>query len=985
LFSNSGNFIHGGASTIIWTTTNNNAISMNGDTFYNLVLNSGGDGSGNAVFSTESALTIEGAFHLIAGTLNISDAAHTVTVGGDFNNESTINSGSAKFIFNGSTVQTLTASATQNFNNLELSGAGSKVLAVDIIILGSLTNNSVFNAGTHNISCKGDWGGTGSLIPGTSTVTLDGSTSQRVTKAVTFNNLIINNSSVLNSVSLNGIITINGNLTLTDGVVTTSTSKYIYLINGATLTGGNENSYISGLLRKAGSEDFIFPIGTSSYYAPLQISNLGSVADFSAQYFDVAPTNRSLLEEGLNSVSDAEYWNLTRNSGTASPIVSLYWNDSDFSGINDVDVLSVARYNTLVPQWQSYGVGSVTPSADTTSGFITSDLAFDAFGKITFGYEYPTLVWDSSTGSTNFTDPANWIGGSSQAPSAQTNIQVPDVTGGDHPIVSIAGQSTYNVLVQNGGILEIADNMELKVEGIFDVEAGGTLILGANASLTLYQDFTVNGTIQNNTNSTLKFSGIVDQNITFDTCYNAVFNGSALKILNSDIVVKGNVSITNSLNPGSHTLTVMGNWVNSGTFNSATSTVILKGTSTQALSESSANGFYNLTINNTSPTIPQITLNTNVLVSGALNMLDGVISSTTTREFRVGNTGTLVASSDSAYVDGSMYKYGVADFVFPIGKNSIVAKLGISGMSGSGNFRAEYFDTKYADLENIGVGLDKVTNIEYWNLSRPSGTAKPYITLYWSDSVRSGVADHTGLRVAHYYSDSWHDIGNGSSAAYVDSSGYVRSSLTVDSFSPFTLASVDGSNPLPIELEVFAANVIDNNVVITWTTATEKNNHFFSVERMNSVGEIEKLVEISGAGNSNEALSYKVFDYNPFMGDSYYRLKQTDFDGKTITYDWLAVNYWPKTQKSQFELEVYPNPSNGEQVNLQVSGIQSGQITCNVYNLMGELVNTESLTVYEGTLSQVWSLSLLKGLNQGIYLLKVSDGVSEQLQRIIIK
>ncbi|MGB3616831.1 MAG: LamG domain-containing protein, partial [Catalinimonas sp.] len=90
---------------------------------------------------------------------------------------------------------------------------------------------------------------------------------------------------------------------------------------------------------------------------------------------------------------------------------------------------------------------------------------------------------------------------------------------------------------------------------------------------------------------------------------------------------------------------------------------------------------------------------------------------------------------------------------------------------------------------------------------------------------------------------------------------------------------------LPIELTDFSAEVSGDAVVLTWETATEINNAYFTVERSTDGQHFEAVGQVTGAGNSGQSLSYTWQDVAPPAGRLYYRLKQTDFDG---TYAWFT-------------------------------------------------------------------------------------------------
>lgn len=94
---------------------------------------------------------------------------------------------------------------------------------------------------------------------------------------------------------------------------------------------------------------------------------------------------------------------------------------------------------------------------------------------------------------------------------------------------------------------------------------------------------------------------------------------------------------------------------------------------------------------------------------------------------------------------------------------------------------------------------------------------------------------------------------------------------------------IDCSVALPVELLSFSAKEQENQVFLYWQTASETNNDFFSIERSKDLKSWEQVQEVAGIGNSTQTQSYQAIDPQPYAGTSYYRLKQTDFDG-TISY-----------------------------------------------------------------------------------------------------
>ena len=110
---------------------------------------------------------------------------------------------------------------------------------------------------------------------------------------------------------------------------------------------------------------------------------------------------------------------------------------------------------------------------------------------------------------------------------------------------------------------------------------------------------------------------------------------------------------------------------------------------------------------------------------------------------------------------------------------------------------------------------------------------------------------------------------------------------------------------LPIELLRFTAEAKDSYLQLDWVTLTEINNDYFTVERSSDGINFSSIFEINGAGNSSHINNYSTIDDSPLEGWSYYRLKQTDYDGKTSYSNIVTEKF---NGLSDFSLEIYPNP-----------------------------------------------------------------------------
>lgn len=180
------------------------------------------------------------------------------------------------------------------------------------------------------------------------------------------------------------------------------------------------------------------------------------------------------------------------------------------------------------------------------------------------------------------------------------------------------------------------------------------------------------------------------------------------------------------------------------------------------------------------------------------------------------------------------------------------------------------------------------------------------------------------------------------------------------------------SGALPIELLSFEAREVNHKVALRWTTATELNNDFFTVERSWNGTEWQTVDYVTGAGNSSYELNYSTWDNTPFNGVSYYRLKQTDFDGQFSYSDIVPVNLESDISAA---IKAYPNPSDGL---VTIEGLAADLDALFITDLSGRVV-TQSVQLMRNGSSEM-QLDL-RGLDTGLYLLHFNSSTIKVSKR----
>lgn len=302
------------------------------------------------------------------------------------------------------------------------------------------------------------------------------------------------------------------------------------------------------------------------------------------------------------------------------------------------------------------------------------------------------------------------------------------------------------------------------------------------------------------------------------------------------------------------------------------------------------------------------------LVRKRLELTNGIVFTGASREIIISDNASSSEGSATSYIDGPMSKIGNDAFVFPTGDNGVWARCAISAPNlFFSRVRAEYHAAAYTDTSNYNLPLKKVSQVEYWDITRVLGSMTIKVSLYFEDSLRSGIknSDSSVLSVAHYNGSSWDDAGSDFDSL-ANGKGYITSGF-ISNFSPFTFGSKDLSNPVPVDWLSFDAQWKDKNASLNWSTASEENNDFFEVQRRSEQGEFETIAKIQSKANngfSNSILKYDYIDPSAAslnLDKLFYRIKQTDYDG---TIDYSMIQFLSLEQKNEFILS--PNPNNGK-------------------------------------------------------------------------
>ncbi|XOV66160.1 MAG: T9SS type A sorting domain-containing protein [Fluviicola sp.] len=182
---------------------------------------------------------------------------------------------------------------------------------------------------------------------------------------------------------------------------------------------------------------------------------------------------------------------------------------------------------------------------------------------------------------------------------------------------------------------------------------------------------------------------------------------------------------------------------------------------------------------------------------------------------------------------------------------------------------------------------------------------------------------------------------------------------------------------LPVELLEFDAQVAGQNLVrLTWVTFTEINNDYFEIERSHDGVNFTPIQRVNGAGNSSISLNYEELDDDPYMGISYYRLKQVDFNGSYSYSEIRSVVF----EELSF-VNLYPNPAEND-LNIVVAVSSKELLRVEIIDMIGRIISVEEFAINAGVSTHMIKTNNLAG---GVYTVRVNTNHKNHLSKEFIR
>jgi len=184
------------------------------------------------------------------------------------------------------------------------------------------------------------------------------------------------------------------------------------------------------------------------------------------------------------------------------------------------------------------------------------------------------------------------------------------------------------------------------------------------------------------------------------------------------------------------------------------------------------------------------------------------------------------------------------------------------------------------------------------------------------------------------------------------------------------------ASSLPVTLTSYDAVPRDQTSLLNWTTESEYNNDYYTLEYSTDGRDFEILDEVSGKGTTAEVSNYDYIHKTPIIGDNYYRLTQTDFDGTQEVLGTRVVTF----KTDEIIVKIQPNPIFDQLLQTAYISPEDGIVDMAVIGVDGKIIRERRESVVAGT--NMIDLDL-PGLGNGIYFLRTVQGEIIKTKRFV--
>lgn len=272
--------------------------------------------------------------------------------------------------------------------------------------------------------------------------------------------------------------------------------------------------------------------------------------------------------------------------------------------------------------------------------------------------------------------------------------------------------------------------------------------------------------------------------------------------------------------------------------------------------------------------------------------------------------------------------------------------------------------------EKAGAESSEANNIT--DIKIANGLTDPHVFKWFkaagktANEVVDGLTANGGIAAGgQEWADGVLPTGQADGVDYIDFTG-------VNGFSTFGgIWLVNLPQALPVTWQYVQASPVDaRTILVKWSTASEQNNAGFTVERSEDATNFTGIAQVDSRGNSNSVANYSYNDNNVLPGVKYYyRIRQTDFDGRTATSKIVSASL---DAQGAFYMRIVQNPVRN-QLYVEVAMDKQQKLQTFITDVNGKVLGSRVMTVQQGKSTITSDVS---ALSDGVYFIRMvtADG-----------
>ncbi|MBI3500543.1 MAG: hypothetical protein HY063_02020 [Bacteroidetes bacterium] len=330
--------------------------------------------------------------------------------------------------------------------------------------------------------------------------------------------------------------------------------------------------------------------------------------------------------------------------------------------------------------------------------------------------------------------------------------------------------------------------------------------------------------------------------------------------------------------------------------------------------------------------------------------------------------GWIISESDFNYVKWDAGTT-VASYIIPFGYNTsdYIPFTFNKTSAGSANFYASTYHTAASD--NLPYAYSSPTAIfqgtggtftndvidRWWRIN-VSAAATADMTFSYPSAENTLAASNTDVIKPQRWNGTGWDAPVGAGSNAVTSGVGTVNSGSISSFSPWVLSRA--SNFLPLEWLSLSTGCDRADVIIKWSTATEQNSDFFTVEKSSDGNNFTAIAAVPASGNSSTVKNYSAVDRDAY-GTNFYRVRETDHDGTFSLSETVAASGCAGDN-----VNIY---AEGGSIMIDIAAAEDGKYAIELFTVLGQRLDAEQRTVLKGNNH----IKLMPELASAVYCVKV--------------